>query len=99
MPERRMNEDYADAMLVNANTVKGALLAWRTGHPHVADWRVESAYTAACRLVALLSYLEKDIDPEGDAARAELLRKRPEMFEESPEEVAQQDREYWNGRD
>jgi hypothetical protein len=56
------------------------VVKWRETHPDVADWRVETAHSSLIRARQALSYLYRNVDPEGDAARAELMRKRPELF-------------------
>ena len=78
---RRMNEEYAAVLVAMTRALQDSLETWREEHPNVADWRVEEAHSKLARVARVLTYLWQDEDPEGDAARAELMRKRPELFE------------------
>lgn len=53
-------------------------------HPNWADWRMEQLKLHLHRATILAGWLHDGVDPEGDAARAGLRRKRPELFADEP---------------
>ncbi|MFD7835670.1 hypothetical protein [Streptomyces sp. NPDC059761] len=75
MAERRMLETYATALHDKTAEVSNLLNSWQDAHPNVADYRVTEALSKLRRVETLLGYLRDNVDPEGDAARAELRRK------------------------
>jgi len=73
-----------DVLSAYLHTASGLLEERQARHPDWADWRMEQLKLHLRRATILAGWLHDGVDPEGDAARAGLRKKRPELFADEP---------------
>jgi len=90
MAERRtrVSKRTANKAAAEVAALLGTLERWQKSHPDAADYRVTESLQHLRRVSVLVRYLVEDIDPEGDAARAQLRQRDKKREERSAHEMA-----------